>query len=206
MEKKNQKLKKRNSDPTSHSPKVVPHSHLGLKRPGPDSCPPLPIPHPSPACSKELAELEVTDGPLLACVPAPCSQMERRLLASPPPREPPRPPPPSSRVRGSWSSKLLILHWSVSHLSIWGERSRGPRTPLWSGLGFHPASLCWRGEGLVCPAWGRGNIRVALEFEASPPPQKRNVVSDKGFEVNKVLKASPVVHPYWGFPLQLVWV
>lgn len=145
-------------------------------------------------------------GPSWPVSQLPAARWRGGCLLPHPPREPLRPPPPSSRVRGSWSSKLLILHRSVSHLSIWGERSRGPRTPLWSGLGFHPASLCCGGGGLVCPVWGTGNIRVALEFEASPPPQKRTVVSDKGFEVNKVLKASPVVHPYWGFPLQLVWV
>lgn len=34
-----------------------------------------------------------------------------------------------------------------------------------------------------------------------PPPLEQNRVSDKGFEVNKVLKACPVVGACWGFPL-----
>lgn len=39
-----------------------------------------------------------------------------------------------------------------------------------------------------------------------PPTPVQNRVSDKGFEVNKVLKAHPVVCACWGFPLQLIWL
>lgn len=145
----------------------------------------------------------MTDGPLLACVPAPCSQMERRLLASPPPQRAPETSPALFQGEGKLELQTfdppLECHIFPSGLNA--QEAQGLLRGLaWASI-LHPFA---GGEGLVCPAWGGGNIRVALEFEASPPPQKRTVVSDKGFEVNKVLKASPVVHPYWGFPFQLV--
>lgn len=89
--------------------------------------------------------MEATDGPLLASVPAPCSQMERRLLASPSPEEPetslpPLPPPTLFRGEGNLEPQTLILHWSGPNLPIWGEHSE-VHGPLQSGLGLQPVSF-----------------------------------------------------------------
>lgn len=114
-----------------------------------------PIPRPIPASFFELAGLEVTDGPLLASVPAPCSQMERRLLASPFPEEPLRPSPTFFQDEGKLELQTLILHWSGPNLSIWGDHLEAQGPPPQSGLALQPVSLCW-GGGLVGSAWVRG--------------------------------------------------
>lgn len=72
----------------------------------------------------------MTDGPLLASVPAPCSQMEKRLLASPSPKEP-ETTATLFQGDGKLEPQTLILHWSGPNLSIWGEHSE-TQVPLCS--------------------------------------------------------------------------
>lgn len=114
----------------------------------------------------------------------------------------PRLPPTLFQGEGKLEPQTWI-YWSGPNLPIWGEHS-DVQGPLQSGLGLQPVSP-HRGSSQVCPAWEKGNIRAALEVKATPTLEQ-NCVSDKGFEVNKVLKACPVVCACWGFPLQLVWL
>ena len=66
---------------------------------------------------------------------------------------------------------------------------------VWPGP--HPASLCWRGGGgLVCPAWGRGKKHQSPSgAQGYPPTPEENRVSDKGFEVNNILKNKKNLQP-----------
>lgn len=121
------------------------------------------------------------------------------------PRRAPETSPALFQGEGKLEPRTWVLHWSGPAFHL-GEH---PKAPPHSGLGLQPASphlLGWEGGSLGCPAWGGGNIRAALEVQPPPRPAPNRTVSDKGFEVNKVLKASPVVCACWGFPLLLVWV
>lgn len=148
--------------------------------------------------------MEATDGPLLASVPAPCSQMERWLLASPSPEEPETSLLPTLFQGEGKLEPQTLIHWSDPNLPIWGEHSRGPRSPpVWP---CPPACIPFTEEAarFVLP---EERISSELLWRSRPPPTlEQNHVSDKGFEVNKVLKACPVVCACWSFPLQLVWL
>lgn len=83
------------------------------------------------------------------------------------------------------------------------QRPKDPLSSLALGSGLHP----FAGEEAAWFSSAWGGVTTELLWRSRPPPTLgQNCVSDKGFEVNKVLKASPVVCAYWGFLFQLVWV
>lgn len=112
--------------------------------------------------------MEATDGPLLASVPAPCSQMERWLLASPSPEEPETSPLPTLFQGEGKLEPQTLIHWSDPNLPIWGEHSE-VQGPHQSGLVLQPVSLSLRRQpGLSCLK--KGYHQSCSGGQGHPPP------------------------------------